>query len=305
MNKNQNKFTLPKSAKSGSQWTKKTFPEIKSQYKETTEKYITIKSISILLKSLQKEFGKLYGIMLFLKYLTLGYLFYKPKWQPKLFNFTSPRQEAYYKKEYKTDFIHIIIIFEILKKKYGADEADEMVARILMPMTVHFLGLTFKPNDGYSSANPWWEKGVEYIADIAEYGLEGYVYDAKDRSEILWNSKKCVLFDILSAHGLHKTCACTCAGDHIAAHVLYPGIVFERKHCMSVGDSFCDHHAYPKTLKDIGNEDAQFGDCDKMDGLTEFVKSWEDYAKCYWFGSIEKWQVFADSIYKKIREQNK
>ena len=304
MIKNQDNFVIPQYAISGSQWTKKTFPQIRSKEKKSIEKYFTMKAISLLVKSLRKEMGRIAGTIFFLKYVTIGYLFYKPKWNSDLFDFSSSEQEAYYKKMYKSDFVYFITLYELLKKKYDAKKADDMVSRIIMPLTIHFLGLVFKPDDGCTSANPWWEKGIEYIADIPEYGLEGYVYEAKDHSEVQWYCTKCVIYDIFTAYGLEKTCACSCAGDHIAAHVLYPGIVFERKHCMSVGDSFCDHHAFPKTAEHIGNEDAQFGDCNKIPGLTQIIKSWDDYAKCYWFGSIESWQKFSEKIYDKILREN-
>ncbi|MCP4614291.1 MAG: L-2-amino-thiazoline-4-carboxylic acid hydrolase [Planctomycetes bacterium] len=301
MNKDQ--FSIPELSKSGSEWIKTSFPEIRSTRVQKAHSFVSL--VSSFTKALQNELGKINGILFMIKTFTIGHIFYKPKWQPELYNFSTKKQKAFYKYLFKKEFTTLIIMFRLLAKKYGEKKADEILANIMAPVTVAVMGKTFTGDDGCTSIQPWWQNGIDYIADLAEdnNGLEGDIYIAKDNSELKWNATKCVLADILKVYGLDKTLISMCMGDHIAAHTLFPGMVFSREHCMCVGDSFCDHHARVKDSQDIGNEDAQFGDLCKIEGGIEFVKQWEDYAKSYYLGSEEKWQEYADNSIKKIRKK--
>ncbi len=303
MNNNQELFSISERTESGCKWQKKQFSEIRSLRVTTCKSFFIPEVMTLFLKSLQEKLGKMVGFWIFLRASTIGFIFNRPKWHSEYFAIANKKQESFYKHCFKKSMF-LFIIFNILKKKHGAKEADKIIADSLMPCTLAYMKMTYKPVKDWPQLEAWWEQSVDYIGDMPEdnQGLDGTVYIAEDKSELKWHTVKCAHAEVLMAYGLKRTTACMCMADHITYHTLFPGIVFKRNNCIGVGHPFCDHHARVKKPEDIGNEEIQYGDCLKFEGGREYVRYWEEYAKSYFFKDKKEWKRYADRIYDKIRK---
>lgn len=304
MNNTQEKFSISEYPKSGCNWMKKEFKEIRSPRVKKTGSFIMPEVVKLFYKSLKEQLGGSKAFRLFLRASTVGHIFDKPAWHPEYFSLTNERQEELYKSIFKkTTFF--IILFNILRKKHGDEKADKIIADAINPCTLAYMKKVYKPVENCTSIRPWWEQSVDYIADLPEdnRGLDGTVYMAEDMSEIKWHATRCATAEVFRAYGLKLSMSHMCMTDHIIYHTLFPGVMFKRTSCIGIGDSFCDHHAWPKSSKDIGNEETQYGDSHHFEGGREYVRYWEKYAKSFLFGSEEEWEGYADNNIQKTIER--
>ncbi len=285
MNQNQEQFSITERPMSGCEWTQKEFAEIRSPRVKKARSFLIPEVLGLFYRSLQKELGKGSALWLFLRALTIGYIFDKPTWHPEYFDLTSKKQKDLYKSIFDRAMFYFVT-FNILKKKYGDEKADQIIANTINPATLAYMKRVYKPVENCTSIEAWWEQSVDYIADLPEdnLGLDGTVYIAEDMSELKWHTTRCATAEVFRAYGLKLTMSHMCMTDHITFHTFFPDIMFKRDNCIGVGDSFCDHHAWVKTRRDVGNEESQYGDCHHFEGGREYVRYWEEYAKGYLFG---------------------
>lgn len=293
-------FSISDRPKSGSKWLRREFKDIRSPRVQKTKSFMMPKVLKLFYQSLERVLGKQETFLLCLKAMSIGYTFYKPEWRPDQFELASPLQEKMYQKIFDKALFYFIL-FNILKEKYGDEKADKIIADTINPCTLEYMKQVYQPVDDCVGIEAWWQQSVDYIADLPEdnLGLDGTVYMAEDMSEIKWHTTRCATAEVFRAYGLKLTMSHMCMSDHITYHTFFPGIMFKRTHCIGVGDAFCDHHAWPKSFADIGNEESQYGDCHHFEGGRDYVRYWEAYAKEFVFGSQVEWQTYANRIYQR------
>jgi hypothetical protein len=294
MENDQDQFFISERPQSGCAWVLKEFAEIRSPRVKETHSFLIPEVLLLMFKSLKAELGWSRALLLLLYAATLGFIFHKPTWHPEYFDLTGKPQEDFYKKIFKKATFYFVL-FNILRKERGEEEADRMVSKIINPATLAYMTRTYKPVENCTTVEPWWKQSVDYIADLPEdnLGLDGTVYMAEDLSELKWHTIRCATAEVFRAYGLKRTMSCLCMNDHITYHTFFPGLMFKRTHCIGVGDAFCDHHAWVKRPEDAGNEEIQYGDCHHFEGGREYVRHWEAFAKAYLFGSEQEWERYA------------
>ncbi len=230
-------------------------------------------------------------------------IFNKPKWMPDKFNIESKEQEIFYRQKFK-EYLSFIVLFYNLRKEINEDEADRFMADQMLPIVLDMMNARFRPVSEINSVETWLEQARDYLGTEIEKdkGFKGEIYLAKDKSEMRFHVTRCATVQIVREYGLKYTAAALCMGDHITYHTVFPNLIFKRSHSLSVGDSFCDHEFRLRTADDPILDEVNYGDCNRIVGMRELVRVWEEKAKELYFGSKEKWLEYANKYFSGSTE---
>jgi L-2-amino-thiazoline-4-carboxylic acid hydrolase-like protein len=294
--------TIPENSISGSRWDRFSFEEFASDWQMKGNSYEAnvSKILFQLYAATRDKLGNVKGSFVFFKSLFWDMIFNKPKWMPEKFNIESKKRELFYKKKFN-EYLSFIILFYNLRKIIGEDEADRFMADQMLPIILDMMKLRFNPVNEITSVETWLEQARDYLGVEIEKdkGFEGEIYLAKDRSEMRFHVTRCAAVQIIREYGLKYTAAALCMGDHITYHTVFPNLIFKRSHSLSVGDRYCDHEFRLRTMEDPVIDEINYGDCNRIPGMRELVRTWEEKAKSIFFGSKEKWSEYATRYFSK------
>ena len=169
--------------------------------------------------------------------------------------------------------VPLITIFEHLKKKYGQSRADEIVAKMAVPIALPFLSRTIHHIDGLEDIDQFRQMICDYLGSGAGFEWEEKV--SEDKTELRYRFTKCVYGEIIAAYGLKTFSVYSCLADHVIFYNVMPEIVFGRKHTITLGDGFCDHMFRIRLPEDEEKDETNYADCYKISGGRELVKNWE------------------------------
>jgi hypothetical protein len=226
--------------------------------------------------SLFRQTGVLKGLEAILKSNTWDMIANKPKWHPEYFGFANKKEEEVYK-EYFNLMTPTIILYNNLKRQYGEYLADEITARMAIPV-----GLAIYPQfdwmpDDVTSIDQWMQVTANGFDNRA---YQGRHWVSEDKTEWRMQWTKCVPVEVLKAYGLHAYAENHCLTDHVYLDCLAPEIIFNRTHIMGAEDSFCNHTIRLPLDKNDKKEEADYADCQKVRfGGRNSVRHWEEVYK--------------------------
>lgn len=230
-----------------------------------------------LARALWRETGFLYGTWVLLRSVTWYLAFNRPPWQPDRFDFSGPQEEEHFKKIF-AQIRPLIIIFNNLERRFGEARADEITAKMAIPVALPYLLATFKPGTRIRNIDEIRQLAADYLGDGA--GFEWTEAVSQDRTEVHYRFTKCVYILLLRAYGLRSFAGYSCLADHVVFDNVVPDVVFGRNHTLGVGDAFCDHRFRLRTPDDREKDEADYGDCYKVRyGGREEVQRWEERYK--------------------------
>lgn len=301
----KNSPTISEYSISGSEWNRFSFEKFASDWQMKGEPYeVNVSKILFqLFKAIRNELGNLKGSFIFFKSLFWDMIFNKPKWMPDKFNIESKEQEIFYRQKFK-EYLSFIVLFYNLRKEINEDEADRFMADQMLPIVLDMMNARFRPVSEINSVETWLEQARDYLGTEIEKdkGFKGEIYLAKDKSEMRFHVTRCATVQIVREYGLKYTAAALCMGDHITYHTVFPNLIFKRSHSLGVGDSFCDHEFRLRTADDPILDEVNYGDCNRIVGMRELVRVWEEKAKELYFGSKEKWLEYANKYFSGSTE---
>jgi hypothetical protein len=295
MNEANTIFSIPDRSLSGSPWETFSFAEWAERWALVSKPYhINITQILFsLLRQFRQGLGWWKGGLLFWKTLLWDLAFKKPAWQPEMFELENCARAAFYQEKFKEN-LPMIVFFNALASKIGAEKADKLIADVMMPVVLAMMASRYSPAEHIDSVEVWMKQARNYLGREMEKdkGFCGDVYLAQDRSEVRLCVTRCATLQILRAYGLGFTAAAFCMGDHISYHTLFPNLIFKRSHTLAIGDAFCDHEFRLRSKNDPIDDESVYGDCRRMEGMRELVRVWEERAKSLFFGSTEAWEAY-------------
>lgn len=234
---------------------------------------INLAIVRALVRCLWRDVGFFRGSWILMRSVTWDYVFYRPVWRPEHFELSGPEEERHFRKIF-SQITPLIVIFENLKRRYGEDRADEITARMAIPIALPYLLATFRPGTRIESIDDIRQLTADYMGDGT--GFEWTEEVSEDRTEVRYRFTKCVYIMILKAYGLHSFAGYSCLADHVVFDNVVPDVVFGRSHTLGVGDSFCDHCFRMRTPDDRERDESNYGDCHKVKyGGRDEVRRWE------------------------------
>jgi hypothetical protein len=286
-------FSIPHRSESGSEWESFSFEQWGTRMQSEGKPY-KIKPL-LYLRSVKREFTDKLGVkkgkQLFYKAILWDLIFKKPRWAPEKFNFSSKRQEMFYRKKFQEN-LPVVVLFNALKRVIGEKEADKIMANTMVPVALNMMKTKYHPVENIDSVEVWFTQARSYLGEEVEKdkGFDGTVYLAEDKSELKLHVTRCINIEVLRAYGLFFTAKALCMCDHITYHTIFPNLTFKRSHTIAIGDKFCDHEFRVKQSMKPHDED-DYTDCNRS-GIREYVREWEDKAKEMMFGSREEWEKY-------------
>lgn len=175
---------------------------------------------------------------------------------------TYPTQELkqIYKKTFD-DLVPFITLSNRLKKEYGEEKAQLIMAKLSVPASVPFLAKVFRPDPKITDIDSFRQKLSDYLGSGQGFDWKEEV--SEDKQEVRYIFTRCMYIEIMKAYGMEHAASMTCYCDHIIFDNVMPELYFKRDHCKGVGDTFCDHHYKIRTKEDAIADDQRYGDTQK------------------------------------------
>jgi hypothetical protein len=293
-------FKIPTQSKSGSEWESYSFDEFSNRYRQENKSYglNPILFLRSLFREIVREVGILKGSVLILRTLVWDWLFNKPRWRPEEFDIVSTEQETFYKEKFN-EFLPLIIFYRSLGRMVGNERADRLLADSTLPLVLNMMNSIYSPIEKLESIDLFLQQTRNYLGSEWEEGkgFSGDVYIANDKSELWFHVTRCAPMQILRGYGLHFLATAYCMCDHITYHTLFPNMIFRRCHNLASGDPYCDLEFRIRKKSDPIMDEDYYADCGRDPEMRAFVWDWEEKAKVMFFGSVEKWQVYANQFF--------
>ena len=297
-------FKIPVQSKSGSGWESYSFNEFSHRYRQENKSYglNPILFLRSLFREIYKEVGILKGSVLILRTLAWDWLFNKPRWRPEKFDIISTDQGGFYKKKFN-EFLPLMLFYRSLGKMVGNERAERLLADSTLPLVLKMMYSIYSPIENMSSIELFLQQTRNYLGSEWEEdkGFSGDVYLANDKSELWFHVTRCAPMQILREYGLHFLATAYCMCDHITYHTLFPNLIFRRCHNLASGDPYCDLEFRIRKKSDPNMDEDNYADCGRDPEMRAFVWDWEQKAKVLFFGSIEKWLVYANQLFPDSR----
>ncbi|MFX1251681.1 MAG: L-2-amino-thiazoline-4-carboxylic acid hydrolase [Promethearchaeota archaeon] len=232
-------------------------------------------SIKAVFKVLSKEIGRIRGLYLLSK-AGLTLVINGPRWNPEFFELKDEEEAKHFERIFN-EMRPLIFIFEYLKKMYDEARADEITAKMAVPIALPYLIKSFHRIENPNHINQVRQLSADYLGDGK--GFEWTEKVSEDGLEVRYHFTKCVYILVLKIYGLKTFAAYSCLADHILFDNVMPEFVFGRKHTIGVGDTYCDHILKIRSSDEIEKDEANYEDCYKISGGRELVQYWEENYK--------------------------
>lgn len=212
---------------------------------------------------LRQETGWWQALKILLKSWTWDMVFNRPTWQPELFPIQNAEDEKIWQSTFKKDVVFVLTLFNNLKRTYGLERGDEIMAKFMMPVTLQYHFHCFKPITNLTHIDQIRQQMADYLGDGKT--MRNRIWLSDDGQEARYYYTRCMHMQIMLGYGMKRSAQACCLADHVTFDKRIPTVRFKRTKTLTLGDGYCDHRFIVREPGETNTPEDHYEDANRAD----------------------------------------